>query len=62
MDRNVQVITVCDRAHEEMGVGANWWHWSIPDPLEFGSGPTVEMAFDAVVAELDSRIDALQSD
>ena len=57
VDRNVQVITVCDRAHEEMGVGANWWHWSIPDPLEVGTADS----FDAVVAELDSRIGALQS-
>jgi protein-tyrosine-phosphatase len=56
VDRNVQVITVCDRAHEELGTGANWWHWSISDPLEVGSSE----AFDAVVAELDARIAGLQ--
>jgi len=69
VDRNVQVITVCDRAHEEMGVGANWWHWSIPDPLDAldadgiegdGIEGDVAPAFDAVVAELDARITALQ--
>jgi len=29
-----RVVTVCDRAHEELDTGAAWWHWSIPDPAE----------------------------
>lgn len=46
------VVTVCDRAHEELQPGADWWHWSIPDPVEDGT----DEAFDAVIADLDSRI------
>ena len=52
VDRNVQVITVCDRAHEQMGQNEQWWHWSIPDPVEVGTPE----AFDTVVAELDARL------
>ncbi len=29
-----RVITVCDRAHEELDPGDDWWHWSIPDPVD----------------------------
>lgn len=50
------VVTVCDRAHEELEVGPDWWHWSIPDPVEAGTAA----AFDAVVADLDARIATLQ--
>lgn len=49
---SAQVVTVCDRAHEELEPGPDWWHWSLPDPVESGS----RAAFDAVVAELDARI------
>lgn len=48
----VQVVTVCDRVHEELDALPGWWHWSIPDPVERGDAA----AFDAVVAELDERI------
>jgi len=51
----MQVVTVCDRAHEELDPDPSWWHWSIPDPVETGTSA----AFDAVVADLDSRIDSL---
>jgi len=51
------VITVCDRAHEELRPGARWWHWSLPDPVEAGT----DEAFDAVVAALDDRIRAVAS-
>lgn len=47
-----QVVTVCDRVHEELTAGFDWWHWSIPDPVEYGTAH----AFDAVVAELERRI------
>lgn len=50
-----QVITVCDRAHEELQPAPSWWHWSIPDPVTDGSAA----AFDAVVHELSRRIEAL---
>ncbi|MEO0494534.1 MAG: ArsR family transcriptional regulator [Actinomycetota bacterium] len=46
------VVTVCDRAHEELEVGEHWWHWSIPDPSISGS----DAAFDAAVADLERRI------
>lgn len=50
-----QVVTVCDRAHEELEPPASWWHWSTPDPVETGT----RSAFDAVVGSLDRRIRAL---
>jgi protein-tyrosine-phosphatase len=53
-----QVVTVCDRAHEELEPAPDWWHWSIPDPVETGSAA----AFDAVVADLETRIASLTSD
>lgn len=48
------VVTVCDRAHEELDPGPRWWHWSLPDPAVDGRATS----FDAVVAELDERIRA----
>ncbi len=49
------VVTVCDRAHEELGDDSEWMHWSIPDPVPDGRAA----AFDAVVAELQERIAAV---
>lgn len=46
------VVTVCDRAHEELPGRAGWLHWSVPDPVASGSAA----AFDATVAELAERI------
>ena len=51
------VVTVCDRAHEELSPGPDWLHWSIPDPVPDGG----DEAFDAVVAELRQRIATLLS-
>ena len=48
------VVTVCDRAHEELDAPASWLHWSIPDPVPAGS----KAAFDAALHELDDRITA----
>lgn len=45
------VVTVCDRAHEEVGRAADV-HWSVPDPVPSGSAA----AFDRAVAELDRRV------
>ncbi len=50
-----QVITVCDRVHEELHPEPSWWHWSIPDPVEDGTAA----AFDEVVRNLDARIATL---
>lgn len=49
------LITVCDRAHEELGDAANRLHWSIPDPI----GSRRRAAFDDAVAELRQWIDAV---
>ncbi len=55
IDAGVQIVTVCDRAHEELDPAESWWHWSIPDPVEVGTPD----AFDAVVADLDARLSTL---
>jgi protein-tyrosine-phosphatase len=49
------VITVCDRAHEEIGSGRDWWHWSVPDPLERAT----KSAFDTTLADLRDRIEVV---
>lgn len=49
------VVTVCDRAHEELDPGPEWWHWSLPDPVADGRAA----AFDAVVSDLENRIRAV---
>jgi protein-tyrosine-phosphatase/DNA-binding transcriptional ArsR family regulator len=49
------VITVCDRAHEELSPDIDRLHWSVPDPVPIAS----DAAFDATVAELTNRIEAL---
>lgn len=48
------VITVCDRAHEELD-RPGWHHWSIPDPVSSRRAA----AFDATVDELRRRICSL---
>jgi protein-tyrosine-phosphatase/DNA-binding transcriptional ArsR family regulator len=49
------VVTVCDRAHEELAPDPSWLHWSVPDPI-----PTpTKAAFDTTVAELRERITSL---
>lgn len=49
------VVTVCDRAHEDLTPGAGWLHWSIPDPVPRAT----PAAFDAARDELWARIDEL---
>lgn len=46
------VITVCDRAHEELGPRDGWLHWSIPDPVPVAT----PNAFDAARDEIATRI------
>ena len=44
------VVTVCDRAHEEVpGIAAG--HWSVPDPVRHGS----DEAFEAALAQIERR-------
>lgn len=54
---SAQVVTVCDLVHEELLATADWWHWSIPDPVDSGDAAV----FDAVVAELDARIQSVMN-
>lgn len=49
------VVTVCDRAHEELEGDRRWLHWSVTDPVPAGT----DRAFDATVAELRARVGAL---
>lgn len=49
------VVTVCDRAHEELEGSERWLHWSLPDPAQAGTAA----AFDATIDALDERIAAL---
>lgn len=48
------VITVCDSAHEELGV-PHQLHWSVPDPVSVGT----TAAFDAAYDEIEGRVRAL---
>jgi protein-tyrosine-phosphatase len=49
------VVTVCDRAHEELEPEPSWWHWSIPDPVDDPSAA----AFDHALATLETRIETV---
>lgn len=46
------IVTVCDRAHEELEPLDSWLHWSIPDPV----AADTDESFDRVVHELCDRI------
>ena len=48
------IITVCDRAHEELGTLAAV-HWSVPDPVPSGD----PAAFDAALTTLAERVGRL---
>jgi protein-tyrosine-phosphatase len=48
------VVTVCDRAREELGRTAAV-HWSVPDPVPAGD----PASFDAALAELSQRVTGL---
>lgn len=49
------VVTVCDRAHEELQPDEHWLHWSIADPVAAGT----RRAFDSALAELRDRIETM---
>lgn len=52
------VVTVCDRAHEELAPDSKRLHWSIVDPVTDGT----QAAFDSTVSELRDRITGLVGD
>ena len=51
------VVTVCDRAHEELADAdaVPFLHWSIPDPADIGT----DEAFDRAATEILDRVDEL---
>jgi protein-tyrosine-phosphatase len=49
------VVTVCDRAHEELARDDDRLHWSVADPVADGSAA----AFDRALADLRGRIETL---
>ena len=49
------VITVCDRAHEELPATVRHAHWSVADPARIGD----EDAFDRALRELTDRVTRL---
>lgn len=54
------VVTVCDNAHEEIGVTGHL-HWSIPDPVRIGTDDAFDTAYDELerrIAELAPRLAA----
>ncbi|MGW9628139.1 arsenate reductase/protein-tyrosine-phosphatase family protein [Microbacterium sp. NPDC055521] len=54
------VVTVCDNAHEELGVTGHL-HWSIPDPVRIGTDDAFDTAYDELerrIAELAPRLAA----
>jgi protein-tyrosine-phosphatase len=46
------VVTVCDRAHEDLPPGTSRMHWSVPDPVPSGT----QAAFEAAYADLARRV------
>jgi protein-tyrosine-phosphatase/DNA-binding transcriptional ArsR family regulator len=51
------VVTVCDRAHEELAPPDEWLHWSVADPVAVDT----DVAFDEVVEHLRDRISSVTS-
>jgi len=51
------IVTVCDRAHEELAGEnhADWLHWSVPDPAATGT----PAAFNRAFRTLEQRIEAV---
>lgn len=57
VDERALVVTVCDRAHEELGERLpQHLHWSIPDPVATGT----RRAFDDALVTLRERIEVLR--
>lgn len=53
------VVTVCDRAHEEVDLPVTAVHWSIPDPVGSSratDGSAADDPFDAAAASIERRI------
>jgi ArsR family transcriptional regulator, arsenate/arsenite/antimonite-responsive transcriptional repressor / arsenate reductase (thioredoxin) len=53
------VVTVCDRAHEELGAASDL-HWSIPDPVAIGTKAAFDRAFDELAVRVDRLTPCLE--
>jgi protein-tyrosine-phosphatase len=51
------VVTVCDRAYEELGHLRGRLHWSVPDPVGAGTPAAFERAYE----QIERRVDRLAS-
>ena len=54
---NRLVVTVCDRAHEELNPSPSWLHWSIPDPVRRGTTTAFEDAYTEISRRVHHRAD-----
>jgi protein-tyrosine-phosphatase/DNA-binding transcriptional ArsR family regulator len=54
------VVTVCDRAHEEVGGDTSWLHWSIPDPAAAGTAAAFEAAIQQLRVWMESMLDQVE--
>ena len=54
---STRLITVCDRAREQLEGRwrETWWHWSIPDPVP----ARTDRAFDHAIAAIEARIESV---
>jgi hypothetical protein len=46
------IVTVCDRAHEELEAAVSQLHWSVTDPARRGD----DSAFDQALVDLATRV------
>ena len=46
------IVTVCDKAHEELP-GLGGIHWSVPDPLRPGTKEAFDMAFNDITRRIN---------
>jgi protein-tyrosine-phosphatase/DNA-binding HxlR family transcriptional regulator len=55
------LVTVCDRAHEEIGDAA-WAHWSIPDPVPAGRKAAFEATYEGLAERVAAASQVIQPD
>jgi hypothetical protein len=55
------VITVCDRAHDDLARPLSRLHWSVPDPVAVGTMRAFERAFDDLNERIVPLVNSLQT-
>jgi protein-tyrosine-phosphatase/DNA-binding HxlR family transcriptional regulator len=61
MLRGATVITVCDRAHDDLARPLSRLHWSVPDPVAVGTMRAFERAFDDLNERIVPLVNSLQT-